>query len=499
MKTKGMKHQLEAMRRMRGRKFFALFMEQGTGKTWCYLKKAEELYTAGEIDAVLVIAPKGVHTNWVRREIPAHWEGKIIARAWQSGAGVKAMALLQKLFEPRDRGEQPPMRVLSMNIDALNTNAGFEYAAKFLRATRAMIVFDESSRGKNPKAERMKALMKLRTLAGYVLIGSGTPITNAPTDVFAPFEFMESGLLGTDSHRAFIAEYSSIMSPDHPMMKRMVQKNPRIAFAQIVERDKDGAPIWRNLEKLQALIAPHSYRVLKQDCLDLPEKIYKQVYFDLAPAQKRAYAVMENQFRIELGNDSIEAVSKLNSITKLQQITSGFVMSKTMDGTITIGDDNPRLAALLSLIEDINGQFIIWARFREELRIIAAALREAGITTVEYHGGITSSKARDEAVDDFQAGRARAFVGQPQSGGIGLTLTAAENVIYYSNDYNLETRLQSEDRAHRIGTKRNVVYTDIVAEDTIDEPIAQALQRKANVAAIILNDPACFLDERRAA
>jgi SNF2 family DNA or RNA helicase len=138
-------------------------------------------------------------------------------------------------------------------------------------------------------------------------------------------------------------------------------------------------------------------------------------------------------------------------------------------------------------VTDVEGKIIVWARFKEELRAIAQALTDAGMRVVEYHGDV-NDRNREIAVDTFQHGDADVFVGQPQSGGIGLTLTAAETVIYYSNDYNSETRKQSEDRAHRIGTKRNVVYVDLIASDTIDENIVVSLQRKSDLAAAVLGD-----------
>jgi SNF2 family DNA or RNA helicase len=227
--------------------------------------------------------------------------------------------------------------------------------------------------------------------------------------------------------------------------------------------------------------------VLKNECLDLPEKIYKTITFELDSDQRRAYEKMQNELRIELGDSTELPVSELASLIKLQQITSGYV--NTPMGVQYVSDKNPRLETLMDIIEDLDGQFIIWARFREELSAIAAALTNAQINNVEYHGGVDVAN-RERAVNMFSNGSARAFVGQPQSGGIGLTLTAAETVIYFSNDFNLETRLQSEDRAHRIGTKRNVVYIDIAAENTIDEQISRNLQRKQRVAAVVLGDAA---------
>ncbi len=495
MKTKPMAHQLEALRRLQGRDAYALFMEQGTGKTWTLLADAERLYAAGRIDGVLVVAPKGVHLNWINREIPTHLNAPTVAAAWRSGANRKQLAALERLFEPREEGEIPPLRVLAVNIEALITDAGYAMARRFLGAVRAMMIVDESSRIKNPDARRTKNVMSLRPFAEYARVATGTPITNAPVDVFAQMEFLESGLLGTTSYRAFVAEYAELVPAGHPLMRQLAQRNPRAAAAQIIARNEDGSPRWRNLDRLQQLLEPHSFRVLKRDCLDLPEKIYKTHYFEMSSAQSRAYRLMREELRLELEGEAALVVTQLGSMIKLQQITSNFAIPPGGGSPIYISEDNPRLAALLGLFEDIEGSVIVWARFREELAAIARALRAAKIEFVEYHGGI-SQPAREEAVDKFQSGRAQVFLGQPQSGGIGLTLTAAETVVYFSNDFNLETRLQSEDRAHRIGTRRNVLYIDIVAEGTLDEAIARALQRKTNVAAAILGDLASGEIER---
>lgn len=503
MKTKGMKHQLQALQRMKGRKSFGLFMEQGTGKTWCILADAERLYAAGEIDAVLIVAPKGVHTNWTRREIPKHLGVPHVACAWQSGMGKKARAQIEaKLFKVRDRGTAAPLRILSINGDALRTKDGFAFAEKFLESTKPMITVDESSRIKNPKTGITQALMELQSLARYRRIGTGTPITNSPVDVFSQMEFLESGLLETTNFRAFTAEYAELMDPNHPMMKKMIQNNPRIAWAQIVMKDPEtGAKKWRNLDKLQRLLEAHTFRVLKRDCLDLPEKNYKNLYFDMSPGVRTTYRTMEKKFRVELGGDQIEAFAKLNTVSKLQQITSGFVKLKD-ESLHYVSDDNPRLSALLEYDENMDGKkYIVWAHFREEIRAIVAALTKRGRRVVEYHGGVGNAD-RDKAVDSFQGKLAEnpvspdkeadVFVGQGQSGGIGLTLTAASDVCYFSQSYNLEVRKQTEDRAHRIGTRNPVTYTDIVCEDSIDEDITEALQRKSNLAAIVLGDNSCF-------
>ena len=481
MLTKPMNHQSTAMERLKDRRHYGLFMEQGTGKTWCLLADAERLYEAGEIEALFVVAPNGVHTNWIRREIPQHMSTPHLARAWKSGAGKRYTERMQEVLQ---RSKKKRLRIFAINIDALITKKGFAFALEFIIAYKTMMVVDESTRIKNPTAGRTKAVMRLRPHAFYVRIATGTPVTNAPVDVFSQMEFLKAGLLGTTSYRAFYAEYAELLTPDHPMMQRMIERNPRVARAQVVARDKEGRPKWRNLSKLQRLLEPHTYRVKKEECLDLPPKIYKTHYFELSPGQKKAYKLMKKERRMEL-KEEVVAVQALSAGIKLQQITSGFTLH---EGEVHyVADKNTRLKALMDLIEDIDGQFIVWARFREEIRAITELLQKNKIPAAAYFGDVNAAD-REAAIDNFQGGKIRAFIGQQQAAGMGLTLTAAQTAIYYSNDFNLEHRLQSEDRCHRKGTKGNVVYIDLVAEDSIDEVIATALQRKSDMAAAIVGD-----------
>lgn len=485
MRTTPMMHQITALERMDGRDFYGLFLEQGTGKTWCLLADAERLFLKDKIDALLVIAPNGVHTNWVRREIPQHLDAPCIARSWKSGAGKKWIEWMNDVLTPRPpRHAGGGLRIFAINIDALITKAGFDFAAQFVMKFRAMMVVDESSRIKNPKAARSQAIMKLRPHVRYVRIATGTPVTNAPVDVFNQMEFLQRGLLGTTSHRAFVAEYAELLPSNHPMLKRMSQRNPRIAHAQIIARDSNGRPKWRNLGKLHRLLDPHTFRVTKDECLDLPAKIYKRHYFSMSPAQTKAYKLMEEECRMTI-KDELVPVQALSAGIKLQQITSGFVLHEGIPHYVA--EENPRLEALKDLIEDLNGPFIVWARFKEEIRAIINTLKANQISAAPYFGD-TSTADREVAIDDFQSGRIRAFIGQQQAAGLGLTLTAAETAIYYSNDFNLEHRSQSEDRCHRKGTRHSVVYIDLIAEGSIDETIATALQSKSNMARAIVGD-----------
>ena len=479
MKTQPMEHQIKGEQLLASApEYYALGAEQGTGKTRMLLGDAERRFERGEIDALFVIAPKGVHTNWVRREIPKHVSVPTQAVYWLSGGGKKRMAAVERLLrqEPGDE-----LLVLTMNVDAVNTAAGFEVAQKFLKRYRVMMIVDESQRIKNPAAGRTKRIHTLGELAVSRRIASGTLVANNPLDLFGQYEFLKPGLLGTTSFRAFTAEFADVLPAHHPLVREIIARTRGRGAPQVIRRDENGTPVFRNLEKLRALIAPHTYRVLKKDCLDLPEKIYQTHYFELTPSQRKLYEEVKADMRYMREDGTIDTFTALTAINKLRQVTSGFIL---VEGEAAHLDASARLSALREALEDIEGQVIIWASFREEIAQISAALKDT--PHVQYHGG-TSTAEREEAVDAFQRGDARVFIANPAAGGTGLTLTAANTAIYYSNSFSLEERLQSEDRCHRIGTHAPVVYIDLVAQDTIDERIAAALQAKSLVAGQVLD------------
>jgi SNF2 family DNA or RNA helicase len=487
MKTKPMSQQMSALARLEGKRNFALIMEMGTGKTWTALADAERCYIGNKIDAVLILAPKGVHTNWIRREIPEHLEVESICYEWKGNpTSKKAKAGLDRLYQRFDG--QAPLRIFAINVDAAITKAGYEAMAEFLRCFRVMMIIDESTRIKNPKAKRSQKIIELGRKAIARRVLTGAPITKSPLDLFNQFEFLKPGLLGTTSYRAFVAEYAHLLHPSDPRMLAIVAKaGPKAAYAQVVETDpRTGDKLWKNLDKLSEMIAPHSFRIRKVDCLDLPPKVYKRVYFDLSPAQAEVYARLKHQYHyIDFKNKRNLSFEEIAVLTKLKQVTSGYV---NVDGEPQLIEprENPRMDAFKEIIEDVDGQFIVWAMYKEEIRQIVAALKEAGISAVEFHGGI-GAEARVKAIDDFQAGRIQAFVGHAQAGGLGVTLTAASLAIYYSCSYDNELRIQSEDRCHRIGTKKSVLYIDIMAEGTIDEEIMHSLDEKTRVAAQVID------------
>ena len=512
-KTTPYAHQDRCLRMHGHEDAFFLSAEQGTGKSWILINNAADLWAADKCDAVLVFAPNGVHTNWTLLELPKHMPDWVRwkSAAWKSGMGKAAQAKFDDIYasKPDEHGTHP-LRVMTMNWEGLDHKKSFEAAMRFASsATRLMIICDEPSGAiKNPTSQRYKNLLRLKYMTKYRRMADGTPITQGPFDAFAPYSFLNKTWLGTDSFFAFKAEYAELIPKEilghddngnkvmvpNPLIKNIMTRQGTNRVPQIVQKGPGGMPKYKNLEKLNALLAPHTFRVLKKDCLDLPDKIYKTVFFDLTPQQQDAYRKAEKECRLVY--EANEApIAKLHAVTKLAQITSGFFIHPDFEEPIVIDGPNPKLDILVDRVSSIvrqGSKVIVWARFHAEIAAITAALTAHAVQFVQYHGGV-KMKDREAAKIAFQGdesgpGWAQVMVAQQQAGGTGNTWTAAAYTIYFSNTYSLRERLQSEDRNHRIGQDSNVVYIDIVGQGTIDARIAAALASKKNVADIINGD-----------
>lgn len=491
-KTKPLKHQLEAFTISKDSKAFAYLCEQGTGKSKIAIDKTAYLYGKGQVDAFLIIAPNGVHRNWIINEIPKHMPdyAQAVSAWYASSMKVNERIAFDKLYEPGNF-----LRVLAVNIEAVSTEKGRKAIEKFLRTFNVHLLVDESSKIKHYTTQRTKHLIKLGKLAKFKTIATGTPVTQSPLDLFSQFLFLDEHILHTSSFYAFKARYAVLLDESSPILRHIKQRTGGRHTPQIVATDKEGRPLYKNLEELQKLIGPYSYRVLKKDCLDLPEKVYQRRYFELDPEQRRIYKDIKDNLRIEFSDGNFEAMNKLTAVLRLQQVTCGLTPLGEETGIqiVPIFDSpekNPRINTLMELLEEVTGKVIIWARFKMDIKQIHAMLeKEYPGETVLYYGEV-SAYDRSLAVERFQNDpKIRFFVGTQSSGGTGLTLTEANTVVYYSNTFSLEDRLQSEDRAHRIGQKNNVTYYDIEAVDSVDSRIVSALRMKKDVANLITKDP----------
>ena len=468
-KTKPYDHQKLALEKSWAEKTYALFMEMGTGKSKVLVDNIAILYDTAAIRGALIVAPKGVYKNWYDIEIPVHLpdhvkHSKVL---WEPTSSKKKQLELDTLFDKKKE-----LKVLIMNVEAFSTPKGLQFAKKYLSLFngRALFGIDESTTIKNPTAKRTKSILQLGNLVTYRRILTGSPVTKSPLDLYTQCMFLDKKHLGLESYYSYRARYA-----------HMVKRNFGGRQVQIIDS-------YRRLDELAGKLDHFSYRVLKEDCLDLPPKVFTTRIVELSTEQKEQYVMMKQAAIAEHKGKLMSSATALTTLLRLHQITCGTF--KADDGTVTPIKNN-RITALMDCLAEIEGKAIIWATYREDLKNIVTALKKAygEASTVEYHGGVDATLRQDN-IAQFQdvKGPARFFVGNAQTGGYGITLTAANTVIYYSNNYDLEKRLQSEDRAHRIGQTGSVTYVDLVAEKTIDERIIKSLKDKVNIANEIMGE-----------
>ena len=465
-KTKPYAHQLTALEKSWNQITFAYFMEMGTGKTKVLIDNAAMLYDKGKIDGVLIVAPKGVVKTWYEQELPIHLPNHIknMTILWQSNITKGQREKLNSLFK-----SDHDLHILIMNVEAFSTEKGKDFATKFLNSHRTLMVIDESTTIKNPTAKRTKNIIALSEISRYRRIMTGSPVTKNPLDLYSQCEFLSPYLLDFTSYYAFRNRYAE--------MKTLHLRGRSI---QIVDE-------FKNLGELSNQLKGFSYRVLKEDCLDLPEKNWTKRQITLTHDQRKIYEQMKETALAHLNGKVASTMIVLTQLMRLHQITCGHFTAD--DGTIQDIPNN-RFKELLDVLSEMEGKAIIWAHYQHDVKnIIREVVKIYGEGSIVDFFGLTPQDERQDNIRKFQDDpKCRFFVGTPATGGYGITLTAANTVIYYSNGYDLEKRLQSEDRAHRIGQKKSVTYVDIIAENTVDEKIVKSLRKKINIASEVMGE-----------
>ena len=469
-KTKPFKHQEEILDLSWKRKYYALFMEMGLGKSKVIIDTIGKLKLEGEIDAAMIVAPKGVYDNWVKQEIPNHLpdEFERFVVRWQPSKSKAFQDDMNKVVFEIMAG----VKFFIINVEAFSTLRGKKAAYFFLKQNPDNImVIDESTTVKNRKAMRTKNLVELGKFAKYKRILTGSPVTKSPMDLFSQCQFLDPQALGQSSYFTFQNRYAIIQ---------------RKTFGGRSFNDIVG---YRRLDELNAKLVSFSARTLKKDCLDLPDKKYIRRNVELTAQQAKVYEEMRRFALARLSKGELATTASiLTQLMRLQQICCGYLESD--EGRLEVLD-NRRLDELMNIIEETSGKVIIWCNYVYGIAEIRRRLSEVyGKDSVATYYGETKQDDRQDIVQRFEDpdSSLRFFVGQPKTGGYGITLNQASTVVYYSNSYDLESRLQSEDRAHRIGQKKSVTYVDLISPGTIDEKIVEALRNKINLADQVLKE-----------
>ena len=466
-KTKPYAHQLKALEMSWKKEVFAYFMEMGTGKSKVLLDNVAMLFDKGKINSVLIVAPKGVYKNWYDSEIPEHLPKHIDRNVvlWKAMITKEQKSKLDSLFVQ----DFTKLQIFIMNVEALSTKKGLDFAHQFLNVRKALFAIDESTTIKNPGAKRTKNIISLSKLGKYRRILTGSPVTKSPLDLYKQCEFLDPWLLGHQSYYTFRTRYAIMRSANF---------NGR--SVQIVVG-------YKHLDELAEKLKPFSYRVLKDDCLDLPPKTFMKRVIQLTPEQNKLYQQMKQLALAELNGKMTTTATVLTQLMRLQQITCGHF--KADDGSVQ-NIKNNRIDQLMELIDEVEGKAIIWAHWRHDIDTIVESIEDKYPGSVVTYYGDTTTEDRQKAIKEMQdpESKVRFLVGTPQTGGYGITLTGASTMIYYSNGYDLEKRKQSEAKIDRIGQKKPMTYIDILAEDTIDEKIVKSLRKKVNIATEIMGE-----------
>jgi len=442
--------------------YYGLFMEQGTGKTKVIIDTLCYLWGKGLINRIHIIAPKGVHTNW-KKELDMHLWDDVHIKGLYWNANTPATLHEKLIYNMRVHKDE--LLLFSHNPEILNSDKNFKLAERFLLSGKSFLIIDESFVIKNYKAKRTKKVISLGLSTKYRRILTGTPVANNTMDLQPQMQFLEKNWCPYTSYWTFRMRYAEV--------ENKVLGNR--AFT-VIKGEK-------NLDELNQYLSLCTFSIKKKDCLDLPDKVFINLPFEMEKDLQAVYTEMQHKYMVELEEQekalstTIAVTTVLSQIMKLQQIASGFIMDE-MGNAKELSYERVEILSQIIDANDPEDKFIIWAVFHRNISMIETYLdkKYPDRPTVRYTG-TESQKDRERAIEDFQNGDAKFFIAT-SAAARGLTLTACHKVIYFNTNYSLETFLQSQDRNHRIGQENKVTYHMIRACNTVEENIHLALTKK---------------------
>jgi SNF2 family DNA or RNA helicase len=451
-------HQAGAFNVSKDMEDFALLMEAGTGKTRVVIDTAAYLFGKGKIDTLVVIAPNGVHRNWLG-EVEAHLPGDIprLAAFYQAGGGKKHQDSFAKTVAYRNG-----LRILTFNVETLSLESGLKQTLQMIGKRSCLTVIDESQRIKSPSSKRTRNAYKLSHAAMYRRILTGTPVSQGLHDLYSQFRWLNWQIIGCRTFAEFKAMYCVMGG---------YESREILAY--------------RNVDQLRRKIAPYVFEANKRDCLDLPPETWLTREVELSSEQKRFYKDMRDKFVAELRDNRIEAPLAGVRMLRLRQLLSGFF---PLEGGQWENLPCPRLETCADLVEEAaRGKVIVWCHFLADIKNVCDKLKERGIGCLPYSG----NEADGLRYKNLQQWRTDpnicALVATPATGGVGLTLNEADTDITYSSDYNYEEYVQKNGRNHRSGQTKSVTHYELVARGTADVRMMAVIRKKGNVADMIRN------------
>lgn len=434
---------------MRTSKSVAILAEMGTGKTLISIGIAGYLYLQKEINKLLIVAPLSITKVWeeeFEKFADFDYQLKVL-----EGTTYKKQETLRNLFGNK------------LQVAVVNYESCWRMEQEIASWKPDMIICDESSKIKNHQAKQSKALHRLGKISKHNIILTGTPVTNNPLDFFSQYKFLDDSVFGT-SYYAFRSRYAVMGGYGH---------------YQVVG--------YKNLQELTEKAHKIAFRITKKEALDLPEQVDVIRTIELEPSARQTYTKVERDSYAELQHGEIVTTNVLTKLLRLSQITGGFVKDEFNEFVEQVSE--AKLEALKEIVEecvDAGKKLVVFARFIPEIDEITKMLKKLGIQYALIRGDV---KDRASEVDKFQNDPSvKVFIGQLQTTGMGLTLTAADTAVFYSLSYNFADYEQAKARIHRIGQKNNCTYIHLIAKKTIDEKVMDALKSKKNIADLVVDN-----------
>lgn len=465
-------YQQECFDMIHNRAYNGILLPMGTGKSNIACATMMHKFGKGEITGVLIFANKGSYRNWDKDQLVKHLRPDLKRRIvyWDSSTNMKRLDDFKSLYDRKDE-----LKIFVVNIEAISNRKSQAVAecVKFIKYHRCYMLVDESSTIKNISAQRTENAIKLgeRTVCRTIMTGS--PITNSPLDVWSQCLFLSPYALGFDSFYAFRSTFCDLEKSS------VYQKGKKRDFISVSG--------FKRLDDLRNILDKFCYIKTKEQCLDLPAKVYQRFYVEMSDEQSKLYNKFKKEAMIAINDSTVSATVVLAKLTKLRQIACGFVNDDERNVHFI---KNNRIEELMNILKETSSKVVIWCHFVEMIKLIEMRIKEEfGKNSVVSYFGETSGEQRPENIRQFQEDDScRFFVSNPSVGGFGVTLTSSDYCIYFNNDYSLEKRDQSEDRLHRIGQERNVTYIDMIMSGTLDEYILEVLRSKRDVAALVMSE-----------